>query len=200
MKRDYASGVSTNADMFVGIEIEQTPAKNMKTLFVVGIKPVDRIWEICNDRKIKHVYLGANHCFNLDQREEYEKLANSLLEMGYWVTLDLDVRYYDGALYMLEELSKHDRFILQISVKLPCLTKLNYHATLKIDDKDFRASNPGVWVHQIHDLMDRDKFTDWSLYGKDEIITEQSEERDPILDAAPFMPLTNMQGIKNEQF
>ena len=38
-----------------------------------------------------------------------------------------------------------------------------------IDDKDFNTSNPGVWVHQLNDLMPRDKFTDWTQYGKDEI-------------------------------
>lgn len=198
MKRDYSTGVTASADMFVGAEVEHTPTHGMKTLFVVGIKPLDRIWEICNDRKIRHIYLGANHCFTPDNQDAYEKLALNLLKMGYWVTLDLDVRYYEAVIDMLTHLCEHDRFIPQISVKLPYLTNLNYNATVKIDDKDFRATNPGVWVHQLHDLMDRSRFTDWSQYGQDEIIPEQEPQRDPILDA-PFMPLTSMQGIKNEQ-
>jgi hypothetical protein len=41
---------------------------------------------------------------------------------------------------------------------------------LKIDDKDFAATNPGVWCHNLRDLMGRDRFTDWDQYGKDEII------------------------------
>ena len=59
-----------------------------------------------------------------------------------------------------------------ISVKLPYESLLNYNACLKIDDKDFRASNPGVWVHRVHDLKDPDKFTDWSKYTNDEVINE----------------------------
>jgi hypothetical protein len=47
---------------------------------------------------------------------------------------------------------------------------LNYNAMLKIDDKDFAASNPGVWCHRLHTLQDVSKFTDWSQYGKDQPI------------------------------
>jgi hypothetical protein len=47
---------------------------------------------------------------------------------------------------------------------------LGYNATIKLDDKDFAATNPGVWCHQLHDLKDRNKFTDWSKYTKDEVI------------------------------
>ena len=40
----------------------------------------------------------------------------------------------------------------------------------EIDDKGFDASNPGVWCHSLHDLMDREKFTDWGKYGLDKIL------------------------------
>jgi len=53
---------------------------------------------------------------------------------------------------------------------LPYLQQLGYNATIKIDDKDFKATNPGVWCHNLHDLLDRNKFTSWDQYGKDEII------------------------------
>lgn len=204
MKRDYSSGISEAAELFTGIEVEHTPAHGMLTLFVVGIKPIDRLWEICSDRKIKHIYLGANHSFDGENQGTWEKLILGLLDLGYWVTLDLDVRHYDRSLDLLTVVSERDRFIPQISVKLPYLTNLNYNATVKIDDKDFRATNPGVWVHQLHDLQSRDKFTDWSQYGKDEIIPEiirtEQEERDPILDL-PFVPLTSIMNkdMKNEK-
>jgi hypothetical protein len=41
---------------------------------------------------------------------------------------------------------------------------------LKIDDKYFNATNPGVWTHSLHTLMDRNKFTSWSQYKNDTII------------------------------
>ena len=41
---------------------------------------------------------------------------------------------------------------------------------LKIDDKGFDKSNPGIWTHSLHDLMDRKKFTDWKDYGLDKVL------------------------------
>ena len=204
MKRDYSSGTSEAAELFTGIEVEHTPAHGMLTLFVVGIKPINRLWEVCSERKIKHIYLGANHSFDGNDQESWEKLAIGLLDLGYWVTLDLDIRHYEASLDTLTVLSERDRFIPQISVKLPYLTNLNYNATVKIDDRDFRSTNPGVWVHQLHDLQSRNKFTDWSQYGKDEIIPtiiHMDEQRDPDLDL-PFVPLTEMlgKGIKHDKF
>ncbi len=65
---------------------------------------------------------------------------------------------------------EYDTFIPMISVKLPYINQFNYNATLKLDDKDFKATNPGVWSHSLHKLQDRKVFTDWSKYTKDEII------------------------------
>jgi len=53
---------------------------------------------------------------------------------------------------------------------LPYINQLNYNACIKLDDKDFKASNPGVWVHSVQDLQKRKVFTDWTKYTKDEII------------------------------
>jgi hypothetical protein len=90
------------------------------------------------------------------------------LEAGYWCTLDLDVRDAEG---LLESgLTEKRRFIPQISVKIPYLQQLGYNATLKIDDVDFAATNPGVWCHRLNTLLDENKFTDWDQYGKDTII------------------------------
>ena len=81
---------------------------------------------------------------------------------------DFDASCVEG---LLEgPLVEHRRFIPQISVKLPYLTQLGYNATLKIDDKDFDATNPGVWCHRLRDLTTTESFTDWDQYGKDEII------------------------------
>ena len=41
---------------------------------------------------------------------------------------------------------------------------------IKIDDKGFKQTNPGVWSHSLHELMDKKKFTDWMNYGLDKII------------------------------
>jgi hypothetical protein len=40
---------------------------------------------------------------------------------------------------------------------------------IKIDDRDFEATNPGVWCHSLHDLMDHSKLTVWKDYKNDKI-------------------------------
>ena len=67
-------------------------------------------------------------------------------------------------------LIEYDNFIPQLRVPVPYVKQWNYNTMLKIDDKDFKASNPGVWCHSLHDLMDREKFTDWTEYGLDKIL------------------------------
>ena len=67
-------------------------------------------------------------------------------------------------------MTQRHRFIPMISVKLPHAETLGYNATVKIDDSDYRHSNPGVWSHQLHDLMDKNKFTSWDEYTSDTII------------------------------
>ena len=37
-------------------------------------------------------------------------------------------------------------------------------------EKDFQATNPGVWCHSLHDLQNRSVFTDWSKYTKDQSV------------------------------
>lgn len=172
MNRDYDNGVKDNVIFFTGIEIERTPAYGKKTLFVVGPQDFTKILGLAQKNGCDHIYLGANHSFKNQNPELWESIATKLLKNDLWVTLDFDIRYYDAILDTLCFLSKYDKFIAQISVKLPYLSNLNYNACVKIDDKDFKATNPGVWIHQLHDLMDRKVFTDWSQYGKDKPINE----------------------------
>lgn len=175
MERDYQTGVSDSVRFFTGIEIEHTPAHGKKTLFVVGIHHADSIYHLAAVEECEHVYLGANQSFQLpppdagghhDACTTWETMAKRLLDRNLLVTLDFDVRYVESVLEM--GLAERSNFIPQVSVKIPYARQLGYNACIKIDDKDFKASNEGVWVHQLHDLMDRRRFTDWNQYGKDE--------------------------------
>jgi hypothetical protein len=176
MKRDYESGSSERIEFFTGTEIEHTPAYGKKTLFVVGVHPSPLIFAAAAQNQCDHIYLGANQSFDLPLSTEsqayldactaWENMTKDLLKNKFLVTLDFDVRYVGSVLEMC--LSEYHNFIPQISVKIPYARQLGYNACIKIDDKDFRASNEGVWVHQLHDLMDRSKFTDWDQYSKDQ--------------------------------
>ena len=72
--------------------------------------------------------------------------------------------------------NEHNKFISMISVKMPYINQLNYNACVKIDDNDFEASNPGVWVHHVSDLQPRNKFTSWEKYKNDSPISIDSDE------------------------
>jgi hypothetical protein len=164
---------------FIGTEVEHTPAFGMRTLFVVDVQDPAEIHAKALAHKCDHIYFGANQSFpkldiNSEEWKPWEDMVGLLLRSGhggdhyYMCTLDIDVSCSEG---LIEgPLVEYNNFIPMISVKLPYIKQLGYNATLKLDDKDFRATNPGVWCHNIHDLQDRSVFTDWSKYTKDETL------------------------------
>jgi hypothetical protein len=162
------------ASMFIGTEVEHSPAFGMKTLFVVGLQDPITVLATAQRNMVQHIYFGANQSFpnpainDADTWRAWENMIKGALDSGIWCTLDLDVRAAEG----LHEsfLGEYDRFIPMISVKLPYIGLFNYNTTIKIDDKDFEATNPGVWCHSLHDLKNRSVFTDWSKYSQDEVI------------------------------
>jgi hypothetical protein len=171
MNRDYESGKADDINYFTGIEIEQTPAFGAKTLFVTGIQSAVETGQIANHEKCSHIYLGANHSFNpanTDEWEDWNDMVEYLTKEGFLVTLDYDVKYHERVLDI--HWNDNNLFISQISIKIPNIDKLNYNACIKIDDKDFKATNPGVWVHTVHDLTNRKNFTGWKEYESDTII------------------------------
>ena len=180
MNRDYENGQQDDIDYFVGREVEKTPAYDKNTLFVVGIKPVKDVLKLATRNDCDHVYLGANQSFHLtgesgteEESQGWDNLVTELLKAGLWVTLDYDVRYHD---YVIESgYNENDNFISMISVKLPHVNQLNYTACIKLDDIDFKATNPGVWVSYVQEHLDRKKFTDWEKYTKDLPIKVDSE-------------------------
>ncbi len=161
-------------NMFVGTEVEHSPAFGQRTLFVVGVQDSTTIVEQTRLKACTHIYFGANQSFpKLDTNDgdawrPWERMISDCLEAGFWCTLDLDVSCAEGLLE--SSLVELDRFIPMISVKLPYIRQFGYNTTLKLDDRDFRATNPGVWCHSLHALQRRSVFTDWSKYTQDEVI------------------------------
>ena len=173
MERPYESGVSTSATFFTGTEVEHTPAHGMPTLFVVGVQSTEWIGYHLNGRR--HIYFGANMSFpnpnvnDVEAWKPWEEMIKFFLDRDYMCTLDIDSKCVEG---LLESgLCEYHNFIPMISVKLPYIQQLGYNATIKLDDKDFNATNPGVWCHSLHDLRDRKVFTDWSKYTQDTVIS-----------------------------
>lgn len=178
MKRDYSTSSKPieGITFFKGVEIEHTPAFGKKTLFVVGMQDPEEVIELAMKNEVEHVYLGANQSFDLSdndeilkqQEEGWDNLVKTLCEEGLLVTLDFEHEYLEW----IQEAgyTEYNNFIPMISVKVPYIEQLGYNACIKIDDKDFNATNKGVWTHRVHDLMDRDRFTQWNEYKSDQII------------------------------
>jgi len=171
MNRDYSTGKADDAVFFTGVEVEHTPAYGMRTLFVTGVQSVEDINEEFLNHGCEHIFFGANHSLDAhdyDTWNEWEDMIEHFLEKDILCTLDISLdkaeQFLDGPLV------ESDLFIPQIRVPIPYITQFNYNTTLKLDDKDFKSTNPGVWCHSLHDLMDRSKFTPWAAYGNDEIV------------------------------
>lgn len=182
MNRSYDTGVSNAVSLFIGTEVEHTPAFGMRTLFVVGVQPYRELEQVLTDvnslldqtKHVQHIYFGANMSFpnlRVNDGAEWAKWENMIyhfLDRDYLCTLDVDIACVEG---LAESgLCERHNFIPMISAKLPYVQQLGYNAIIKLDDKDFKASNPGVWCHSLHELQNRRNFTDWSKYTQDQII------------------------------
>jgi hypothetical protein len=172
MKRDYNTGVSDVATFFVGYEVEKTPAHGLKTLFVTGIQSVEVIEQWYKQESCEHIFFGANHSYNPEIAEDFESWENMIKPfVSMNVLCSLDIPSNINLEWFLEgPLIEYDNFIPQIRFVVPYIQQWNYNTMIKIDDKDFKASNPGVWCHSLHDLKDRNKFTDWTKYSLDKIL------------------------------
>lgn len=161
------------AKFFFGTEVEHTPAHGMDTLFVIGVQSIKDIQSklsVANEQ-IKHIFFGANHSFDPQSRydhEAWEEMITYFLKQGYWCTLDIPINqveeFNDGGL------CEFNNFIPQIRISLPYVKLWNYNTMIKIDDRDFDDTNPGVWCHSLHSLMDRNRFTSWDQYSKDYLL------------------------------
>ena len=175
MLRSYSDGTSDTANFFFGYEIEKTPAYNMKTLFIVGVQPIETINEILtNVTDIKHLFFGANHSFNPADREDFDQWNNmieSFLQLNFLCTLDIPYKYAEELLDY--GFCEYSNFIPQIRIPMPYISSWNYNTTIKFDDIGFNQTNPGVWVHRLHNLMNHEYFTSWQAYDNDVIIRQR---------------------------
>lgn len=176
MKRDYDTGTADSITFFTGVEVENTPAFGKKTLFVTGVQAIGQIEYWYEKEQCEHIFFGANHSFNpgttfpkdAENWNHWEHMIVAFLEKDVLCSLDLPLSHAEA---LLESRMIEDNFFIpQIRIPLPYIKQYNYNTMIKLDDKDFNATNPGVWCHRLHNLMDDEKFTDWSKYGLDKIL------------------------------
>lgn len=170
-------------NFFIGREVEHSPAHGQMTLFVIGVQPLEEIVDIVNkshqhsdvNQHITHVYFGADRSFprsittnDYESWQLWEKMIDGCLARDLWCSLDINIDQIEGL--METGFCEDNKFIPMISAPVPYLRLLGYNAVLKIDDRDFDFSNPGVWCHQLSELTSRSVFTDWSQYSQDQVL------------------------------
>jgi hypothetical protein len=174
MKRNYDAGIKDSVIYFTGTEVEHTPAFGKKTLFVVGVQPIEEIEDQLSKvtmKGIDHIFFGANHSFTAISPEEWhswETMIMHFLNKDYWCSLDIPISYAEE--FHEGGLNEFDKFIPQLCLNMSYIKLWNYNTMIKLDDKDFKSTNPGVWTHSLHKLMDRTCFTDWDQYNSDKAI------------------------------
>jgi hypothetical protein len=163
----------SNVKFFIGPEVEHTPAFSKKTLFVVGKQPLSDIEDLATKYKTTHIFLGANHSFNAASEDPYwDTVITALLDKGFWVTLDYQAHEHEKVLKMLNAgIWQCRTFVPLLGVRIPKIQTSSINLTVKIDDIDFNATNPGVWCLHHHELTDSNRFTDWNEYGTDQVLT-----------------------------
>jgi hypothetical protein len=175
MKRPYQDQeLRENVEFFTGTEVENTPAKGCRTLFVVGVHDPVTVLNLAKYHNVEQIYLGANQSFDptlwqLDSglSDSWSEFVDAIVQ-GWqsWVALDFDVRHLE---WVLEGTwCEYNHFVPVISVKMPYVRQLNVNAVIKIDDRDFAATNPGVWCHPVCDLTHSRAFTHWKQYSQDQ--------------------------------
>jgi len=173
MERPYTNDTEDDVIFFTGPEVENTPAKGLLTLFVVGVQPVGKILNFAKSHEVNHIYLGANQSYTDPDDEAWHTMTNQCLEQfdGY-VTLDINQKFFEQIDYLdwVTGWCEKSNFIPMIAVKIPYIELFNYNTTIKLDDIGFNKTNPGVWCHSLHDLKPRDNFTHWGEYTKDKVV------------------------------
>jgi len=173
MKRKYNTGTKDDITVFIGKEIEHTPAYGMDTLFIVGVLSTKEINEYLEQYpNIEHIFFGANHSYdnveNIDEYDVWEHMIMYFLSAGYLCSLDIPLSKVD--MFNESGYNEFNNFIPQIRIPIPYVSSWNYNTMIKIDDKDFNHSNPGVWTHRLHNLQDDKCFTSWDKYSLDTIL------------------------------
>lgn len=163
--RDTFQGVA-RTDCMLAIEVEQTPAFNLLTLFVQAEKPAQYIIDCAKRHNATHVYLGANRSFGTIL-QDWNSLILTLLDNDLKVTLDYNVVVHEWVVnHLTPSVWEHDNFIPLITVDIPYLNKLSNNLTVKFDD-NATCTNNGVWCWNHSELVDPAKFTGWAEYTGD---------------------------------
>jgi len=169
MKRQF----DTDKDVvyYVGVNVENTLAYGHTTLFLNEMRPAKMIIDIARDRDCSHIYIGANGTFKPKTDGDwkaYDELVECLTEAKFLVTMEHNLT--QSAWFLDSCFADNNMVIPVLTVEIPYIAQYGNQACLKITDKSFDETNPGVWVHSYNDMTSTESFTHWSKYNEDKPI------------------------------
>ena len=171
MKRKFENRDNKDVVYYVGVNVEKTLAYGQTTLFLQEMRPAKLVIDIARDRECTHIYIGANGTFKpKDNSEwsEYDALVDSLTDAGFLVTMEHNLT--QSAWFLESCFADNNMVIPVITVEIPYISQYGNNSCIKITDKSFGETNPGVWVHSYNDITKTDAFTHWSQYNEDKPI------------------------------
>lgn len=171
MNRDYKDGFfgDDEVKVFVGPEVEHTPAFGKTTLFLATNQlTTDQILELCVMNDCEAIYYGANRCYQHNISSQVFQISKFLAD-GYYITVDYPYSMHDEVKKRFSHFWTHKKFIPFCSI-IFANTEEDSQLCFKIDDVDFKATNKGVWTQSMTDFKRQAGYTDWSKYKQDKII------------------------------
>lgn len=148
-----------DADFSLGRENRNTPAQGMQTLTLpqaYQFRTIDSI----KPEHCKHLCFGPVPK-DISKTDIVKWLATVrlYLDAGNWCTLEISTSHWDTVQESV--LVNYPRFILLVKLPLANIDKVGYNACIVIDDPRPEGSNGGVWIHELHNLRQRQYFTSW---------------------------------------
>ena len=171
MERTYKTGTKNNVNVFSGLEIEHTPAYGLQTLFLArNDLTFDQIQELAVLSNAEAIYYGANRSY---MHNHYQQVLQVIkfIEHGYYVTVDYPFELHQLVSQKYALTWKHPKFIPFCSIIFPG-SEEDTSLCFKIDDIEFKKTNPGVWTMSMKDFKSKAGYTKWDDYKKDEPIEE----------------------------
>ena len=179
MERFYNNGFFANDEVkiFVGKEIEHTPAYGEKTLFLArNDLTTDQIIELAELNACEAIYFGANRKYMHNHGMQFSQMKK-LLEAGYYVTVDYPYSLHQQVKEKFKDIWKQEKFIPFCSIIFPD-SEDDDQLCIKVDDVDFNKTNPGVWTMSMNHFKQTAGFTSWNEYKSDQPLQQTATSKE----------------------
>ena len=117
------------------------------------------------------IYFGANRTFMYNHVTQIAQMMK-FLDNGYYVTIDYPYQLHSEVKKRFSSIWNREKFIPFCSI-IFADSEEDDNLCIKIDDKDFNKTNPGVWTMTMNNFKQSSGFTSWKEYKQDQPIQEK---------------------------